>query len=170
MTRRLLTSGALAALLASLSAQAFAAPAVSPEKNSRASVTLLKPLQLTVLQSLNFGTIAQTSAGTVVLNPNTDALTTTGGLTSLGDSHCAQFGGAASRLSLVFIQIPTTTVVLTRAGGTERMNVTNWTLQGGAIRLVTGPFEFRVGATLTVPKNQAEGTYVGTFNVTAQYY
>jgi hypothetical protein len=33
----------------------------------------------------------------------------------------------------------------------------------------TGSFEFRVGGTLNVAANQAEGDYVGTFVVTAQY-
>jgi hypothetical protein len=51
------------------------------------------------------------------------------------------------------------------------MAVGNWTLDGTASRNVVAkePFSFKVGGTLTVGANQAEGLYVGTFDVEVQF-
>ena len=51
------------------------------------------------------------------------------------------------------------------------MSVRNFTLQGQDKRTLAKQesFEFRVGATLNVPANQIDGTYVGSFDVTVHY-
>ena len=60
---------------------------------------------------------------------------------------------------------------MSRVSGTETTTVSKFTLEGidkrQAARNVS--FDFRVGGTLNVNANQAEGVYVGTFEVSVQY-
>jgi len=155
-----------AALFAPASAQAAGVAA------AKASIGVLHPLTLILKGDLDFGTIARTGAGTVVIDPNTNAMTTTGGVVPLGGlPTAATFIGAAGSASVVIIRIPKNAVQITRVGGTETMSVNNFTLQGQDKRTLARQesFEFRVGATLNVGAAQLDGTYVGTFDVTVQY-
>ena len=145
--------------------------AASPPATSTA--TLVHPLTLLKTADLDFGLLTVTGAGTAVINPGTNAQTTTGGVTTLGGlPHGASFTGAAAGLSLIFVQQPTGAITLTRIGGTQTMTVTNFTLQNGNfyIALASGAFSFRVGGTLNVAAGQLDGTYIGTFDVTATYF
>lgn len=145
--------------------------AASPPATSQA--TLVHPLTLLKTADLDFGTLIVTGAGTAVINPGTNAQTTTGGVTTVGGlPHGAAFTGAAAGLSLIFVQQPTAAVILTRIGGTQTMTVTNFTLQNGNfyIAFATGAFSFRVGGTLNVAAGQLDGQYAGTFDVTATYF
>jgi hypothetical protein len=133
----------------------------------------LFPLEIIKNRDLDFGYLAApTAAGTAVIDPLTDAITSTGGVVLLGGSpHAAKFTGAAKGNNVVIIRIPKQPITLTRVGGTETMTVTNFTLEGLDKRAVAAKvaFDFRVGGTLNVNANQAEGTYVGTFDVSIQY-
>ena len=153
-------------------AGAQAAP-VSASTPGKAGATLLRPLTLLKTADLDFGTLYVGTGGTAVINAASNAQTTTGGVISAGGApHGANFIGAASGLSLIYVQAPAGNVTVTRVGGTETMTVSNFTLQNGNLYLATaaGAFAFRVGATLNVAAGQADGVYVGTFNVTATYY
>ena len=72
------------------------------------------------------------AAGTVVIDPETDTISATGGalLVGGGNPHAAQFTGAAKGNNVVIIRIPKKPITLTRAGGTETMIANNFTLQG----------------------------------------
>ena len=162
---------ALSTVLASAAGQA--AP-VAPPTAAQANAVMLFPLEIVKNRDLDFGNIATTGvAGTVVINPETDTISATGGalLVGGGSPHAAQFTGAAQGNNVVIIRIPKQPVTLTRAGGTETMIANNFTLQGLDKRAVAArvAFDFKVGATLNVSANQAEGTYVGTFDVSIQY-
>jgi hypothetical protein len=153
-------------------ARAEAAPrAASPP--ATASGALLFPLEIVKNRDLDFGYLAAPSAaGTAVIDPETDTISATGGVFLLGGTpHAAQFTGAAKSSNVVIIRIPKQPVTLTRVGGTQTMIADNFTLQGLDKRSVAArvAFDFRVGATLNVSANQAEGTYVGTFDVSIQY-
>jgi hypothetical protein len=156
-----------AALLAPASARAAeAVPA------GKAHAAILHPLTLILKSDLDFGTIATTSAGTVVIEPVANVMTTTGGVVPLGGvPTAATFIGAAGSASVVIIRIPKTPILITRVGGTETMSVRDFTLQGQNKRTLAKQesFEFRVGATLDVGAAQLGGSYVGTFDVTVQY-
>ena len=133
---------------------------------------MLHPLTLVLKGDLDFGTIASNSAGTVVIEPNANLMTVTGGVVPLGGSPTgATFIGAAGSASVVIIRIPKQPILITRAGGTETLSVRDFTLQGQDKRTLARQesFEFRVGATLIVPANQVDGSYVGSFDVTVQY-
>lgn len=161
-------------LLAALCACATSASAqtVLPDQDATGRAIVLRPLSLLKVEDLDFGWLTVTAAGTAILNPVSGAVITTGGVVATGgDPLPAMFVGAASRNTPVKIRIPTRPVVITRQGGTETMTVFNWTLDGPADRK-TGPeraFAFRVGATLNVGANQADGLYTGTFDVEVQY-
>jgi hypothetical protein len=148
------------------------ATAATPVAQANANALILLPLTLTKLQDMDFGVLSPTVAGTAVLDPNTDTLSTTGGVSATGGTpHCAQFAGAAGSASVVNIKIPNGSITLTRVGGTQTMTVSNFTLQGQNKRTLAkaANFTFRVGGTLAVAAGQVEGLYVGTFNVTVQY-
>jgi Domain of unknown function (DUF4402) len=171
MLRLTLFSSALAYLLLTPVA-ATAAPVVAAPPN-KATVTLVHPLTLLKTADLDFGTLIVNGAGTAVINPVSNVETTTGGVVMAGGTpHGAAFTGAATGLSLIFVQQPTGSVTLTRVGGTQTMSVSNFTMQNGNLylTLVTGAFSFRVGGTLNVAAGQLDGNYVGTFDVTATYF
>lgn len=131
------------------------------------------------LEDLNFAVISATSSGTAVIDPDTDALTTTGGVVRVsGTPYAAIFQVEPSRRGAVHIYVPTGPITVTRQGGTETMSVSNWTVSSNATLLGNGryrivatldPFEFKVGGRLNVNANQAEGFYIGSFTVDVEY-
>jgi len=154
-----------------------------------AEAVVVAPLSLVANEALNFGRVAPgAAAGTVLLNPDTLACTTTGPIARSGVCQPAEFTGMGTRRMTLRIQIPTT-VTLTRVGGTQTMTVTGLTLDttpdlqfmGGngnglgngnrRYQIVpnNGIFDFRIGGTLNVGANQLGGVYNGSFVVTVQY-
>ena len=164
----------LAAGLLSLAAEtpAFAAR-VGAATPARSRAEIAYPAQVRRLQDLNFGYLSVTTAGTAVMNPNTDALTTTGGVVAQGGfPYAALFEAVSPRKGVVIVRLPKNPITLTRVGGTETMTVSSWTISGGGnSRNVASqePFSFAIGGTLAVNANQAEGVYQGTFDVEVQY-
>lgn len=159
----------LAVLLAPVSAHA--AP-VNPDKQARGTARIIAPAAVRKIQDLNFATLAVWGAGTAVVNPNTDTMTTTGGVTYMsGLAYSALFEAVSPVKNVALIRIPRQPITITRVGGTETMTVGNWTLDGTASRNIVAkePFSFKVGGTLTVAANQAEGLYVGTFDVEVMF-
>ena len=163
----------LLAGLAALAAPALAQAApVAPDKNATATVQLVKPTTFRKLQDLDFAYLAVTAAGRATVNPNTDAMTTTGGAVHVGGTpYAALFNAISPTRTVVIIRIPRQPITVTRVGGTETMTVSDWTISGNSRRTVAAhePFEFKVGGTLYVNAGQVEGTYVGTFEVDVQY-
>lgn len=158
-----------AALLAPALAHAAPTP---PDRNATGSVDIVSPASVRKLQDLNFAYVTVTAAGTAVIDPNTGAMTTTGGVIHAGGlPYPAQFEAVSPTKTVVHIRIPKQPITLTRSGGTETMTVSNWTLQGSESRQVVAkePFAFNVGGTLNVGANQVEGLYEGSFTVDIQY-
>ena len=148
--------------------------AAAAQRVSQVRAIVVEPLSLLKTEDLRFGDIATgPSAGSVVIDPLSGGRSVTGGVSPLGGQFGpASFAGAASRFSLVFIQQPAAPVVLTRSGGTQTMQISALTVQNPRLFLINGRqvFEFNVGGTLQVGANQAQGSYVGTFNVTVNYF
>ncbi len=171
MTGPFLARGAAPLLLLVLSAVAGAAP-VPATQNAQGTVSILKPLTILKQMDMDFGELVAAGAGTAVLDPVSGALTTTGLVTHAGPAaHPAVFTTTGSRTANVHIRIPQNPITLTRVGGAETMIVSTWTLDGNSNRKYpqNSAFNFAVGATLTVAAGQAEGTYLGTFDVNVQY-
>ncbi len=160
----------LAAVPASVAAQSLARKSAVPRAN--ATGALIYPLTLSTRSNLDFGLVSSTGAGTVVIDPVTSRLTTTGLVASLGGNpRPANFVGAARSTSVVIIRIPKSSITIRRVGGTETMVVRDFTLEGQDKRTLARmeAFAFNVGATLVVAAGQVEGTYSGEFDVTVQY-
>lgn len=158
----------LAALLAS---PGQAAPIAAPTPPA-AQIALMRPLTLTKLADMDFGYLGVTTAGTAILDPVTNTMSVTGGVTALGGTpHAARFAGATQSSAVVNIKIPNGNVLLTRVGGTQTIILNAFTLDGQSKRTMAraGVFEFAVGATLRPVASQVEGVYTGTFEVTIQY-
>ena len=158
------------ALLAPAAALAAPVPAPSPRPGQ---AQLIRALTLNKVADMDFASLGVIGAGTAIINPVTDTMTTTGGVVRLtGTPRAARFIGAAGGQSpVVNIRIPNRPVTLTRVGGTETMALDDFTLDGQSKRQLAqaGAFEFKVGGTLQVSAGQAEGLYTGTFDVTIQY-
>ena len=157
-------------------APAFAAP-VSPNKNAASTATIVPPATIRKLEDLNFGCLIVTGlGGTAVLNPNTEIVSTTGGVTKVGGAttcpaYSALFEAVSPIKGVVIIRLPKVLATLTRVGGTETMTVGAWTVDGSTNRNVPAKeaWAFKIGGTLFVNANQVEGLYVGTFAVDVQY-
>lgn len=133
----------------------------------------LRPLSIVKLRDLDFGTLLRpTSAGTAIINPTTDARTTSGGVIAAGGTpQAAQFYTYATGNQVLQVTrgpLP----VLSRAGGGASMNVTQLTLNGPVLRTIgtAGLLDLRVGGTLAVAANQMAGSYSGSFQITVTYF
>ena len=154
----------IAGLLSITAAAPVSAAPVAAAEPATGHAEILHPVAIRKLQDLNFAYLTVTTAGTAVVDPNTDAITTTGGVLHVS-------GAVSPKKGVVIIRIPKKPITVTRVGGTETMTVSNWTISGNASRTVVAkePFNFSVGGTLFVNTNQVEGDYVGTFDVEIQY-
>lgn len=165
---------ALAGLLSLAAAAPASAAPVGPDRNAAATAAIYWPASLRKLEDLNFGCLIVTGAGTAVVDPNTDAMTTTGGVTQTGancPAYSALFEAVSPQKGVVIVRVPKNPITVTRVGGTETMSVSNWTLSGNSNRTVAAqePFTFSIGGTLNVGANQMDGLYTGTFVVDIQY-
>ena len=167
--------GRLAALLVALAPACWSAPAAAGIVAAETRIFVLEPLSLLNVQPLSFGDIsAGAAAGTVVVNPDTNGRTVTGGVAALGGTvTAARFLGTGSANSNVaIIREPRGQITITRVSGTETMIVDTFTVEGGnGARQIRNDrvLDFRIGGTLRVGANQREGTYRGTFEVIVDY-
>jgi hypothetical protein len=163
---------ALPALLLAVPASAQQVAPRSAVPRAIAQAALVYPLTVITKNHMDFGYVSVIGAGTAVIDPNSGALTVTGGVTALGGQpQPATFLGAARSAAVVNLRVPRQPITLTRVGGTETMQVRDFTLQGQDKRTLARleSFEFSVGATLVVAAGQVEGLYSGIFDVTVQY-
>jgi hypothetical protein len=168
----LFRAGALLALVSPAAAHALPPEQFLPDKNSTGTARIVLPAIVTNLNDMDFGFVTVTTAGTAILDSNTGAITTTGGVLFAGGlPHPAQFAAVSPSKTVVHIMLPKQPATLTRVGGTETMTVDTWTINGATTRNVVAheTFSFSVGGTLHVNANQVEGTYTGTFDVTFNY-
>lgn len=159
-----------AALLAAAPAPLLAVPAAV---DAQSEAIILKPLSLLKIEDMDFGVLFPSAAAeTAILDPVTGTVTVSGGLIAGPQpTNAAEFMGAGTRRAPVILRIPKNPITLTRVGGSETMTVSNFTLDGPQTRHINPneAFSFKVGGQLNVGAGQVNGTYVGTFEVTAQY-
>lgn len=186
-----------AALLALLCA--FGAPGARAQNvattTGQAQAVIVAPLTLVKVEDMDFGKILPSAAaGTVTINPVTNACSNTGGATSYGNacraavfagmgkhpfrarvtmSNITQLTGPGAAMTMdSFIIGANSTITFT--GNTNAQGNGNGLLNGGGnqrytINSSTGIFVLHLGATLHVNANQTPGIYNGTFSVTVQY-
>ncbi len=160
-------------------AQATYASAAT-QSPARTNADVVTRLSLVKVDDLDFGSlIVGPGGGSVIVSPG-NVITITGAITRVGATGGrASFTGLGRRLQLVQVSLPQSSILLTRAGGTEtatvdtfRLGLDSTLLQIGSLYAIvstTGIFNINVGATLRLANNQRPGIYTGTFSLIAVY-
>lgn len=158
---------------------ALCVPAHAADMGGTVNAAVVRPNTLIKTDDLDFGTlISGPTGGTVSINAVTGARTTGGGVTPGGTAaQRAVFQGTGGILLITVSG--STSVTLNRAGGgAAPMTATlvrAASTSGGGIALLGGTLlpsgvqTYYIGGTLTVPANQPEGDYSGTFTLTVNY-
>lgn len=152
-------------------------PAFADNNATAAATNIVRSGTLAKLSDLNYGYVVPGTAASYIRIPATsDTVVLDSGNATLagGTITRAQFHAVTLPLNLITIQLPTT-ATMTRVGGTETITLDNFThnLTGGFLGIYNvlndGTLQFAVGARMRVVPNQTQGTYRGTFTVTANY-
>lgn len=169
MTRHFFRAAALGlALSATPALAANSAPMTS-------KALLLKPLTLTKLDDLDFGTIIPSGGGDFV---TIDAVTgerssPSANLVATDPGHRARFASSGVNNTLVFLELsPPPYAALTNADG-KTLKVEYLKLDGPGVRRLTPlaqVFFVGIGGEIFVRANQEDGEYSGTFTLTATYF
>jgi len=142
-------------------------------------VRLVKAIEVTVATSLDFGTLAMAPelAGRAKMDPSLNRLI-------LDDSNALSIAGGVPKVGRlivrgssfpVSISIEDTSVQLTNGLTNVTVNNFNFVSADGGTRITVTPqanqasFTVPVGATLITKPGQAEGTYVGTTRIFANF-
>ncbi|UUR07280.1 DUF4402 domain-containing protein [Sphingomonas glaciei] len=159
-------------ILALVSTPAAAQSVGTTGPKATASVNVMKPLQLTALRNLQFGTVlVGTFTGTqnVAITPTGRTCGSGTGLTCSGVFTTAQFRLTGSNNQVALISSPTPTVTITNgAGATLALTLTypaSVTIDnsGNPGKL------FEVGGTLGLTSTMADGLYTGTIDIQVAY-
>ena len=163
---------------------ALCGPAYAADMPGTANAAVVRPNTLIKTDDLDFGTlISGATGGTVGTLPQAarsvaNARTTGGGVTPVGSAaQRAVFQGTGGILLITVSG--STSVTLSRAGGGAAPMTASLvraaSTSGGGIALLGGTLlpsgvqTYYIGGTLTVPANQPEGDYSGTFTLTVNY-
>jgi hypothetical protein len=159
-----------AALAALVSAPAFA---VSPPTQATATAKIFRPLTISSVQNLDFGVIVLTGAsfsGEVVSISQAGALTCGSNpgvlLTCSGAPQQAKYHLVGTNNAVVTISSPGFN--LTGPGTLAFTPNAPATVNLGASGSTTG-MDFSIGGSITLASTTPDGTYTGTFDVTADY-
>lgn len=171
-------------------ALALAAPVAAQETASGdAKAAVVQPLSLSKASDLDFGEIAVSAAGTVVMTASaTPTCTVTGGVIKYGVCQNAVFEGYGQSGRSVRLKIPGSQGITITGPGGATMRITNIATTGDATlgppttgnatsngfrrhRIIStdGAFIFRLAGTLNVAAGQRGGLYTGTFQVEIAY-
>ncbi len=150
-------------LMALISGSAFAQSNDSATANAAADI--VSPIDIEPVSDLNFGKVANNTAGTVVVATDGNA----SGLAQIGTTSttAANFNVTAANGFSYKISLPESVEL---ASGANKITVDTFVHNAGSTPKGTGNAEtLAVGATLNVEANQAAGAYTGTFDVTVTY-
>lgn len=148
--------------------------AATPSQQATASAKIYRPLTISFVQNLDFGTIVLSGAGawgpdSVSMDQN-GAVTcgSTGNLTCSGLPTAAKYHLVGTNNAAVTISVPAFNLTSGASvlAFTPYMPTTSLNL--GAAGSTTG-LDFGVGGSLSLSSTTADGVYTGTFNVTANY-
>ena len=173
---KLLQMTSLAATAAALAFTATPALAVNATSNATARARIVKPLQLTSSQNLDFGIIVLSGTGTwsatvqVDENGVRDCDGGSGNVTCSGTFQEAVYNVAGTQGQDVRVTVSSVTLsdgaatpnllTLTPDYATKDLTLANSGAPGN---------DFGVGGSITVDDSTADGVYTGTLNVTADY-
>ncbi len=158
----------LLVLAALLAASASTAPAIAAQVTAVTSVNVVKPVALSKLQDMNFGTLtfAGFSGSRSIVLSRLGAITCAADIVCSGSSQQARFNvTGTNRL----------TVLLTYSGGTLSNGTDSipFAADGPASITLTSSgspgTDFDIGGSLTISPALVGGVYSGTMTVTADY-
>jgi hypothetical protein len=163
----------MALLLALLSASGIGAPVLAANVTATVNASVSKPLEIAMLQSLDFGTI---TLGTGAWSNATVSLSQAGVLSCAnaniictGATQVAKYNVQGSNGATVRISAPNVTMVNQSAPSSTLLLTTS------APPSIVPPnsgkpgIDFSIGGSITLDSTTVPGTYVGTFNVTVDY-
>jgi hypothetical protein len=166
-----LRNGTVAAAAAAAAA-CLCAPASAATVNAQVQAKVVKPLTIQWRQDLDFGTIllgTGTWSATTVHLSQAGALTCPAPLTCSGGTQVAIYNVAGTKQQSVAITVPNVTLV-NQSDSSKTLTLvpdaaTTLTLANSG----APGSNFSIGGSITVSSTTADGTYAGTFNVTADY-
>lgn len=168
MGLRLVSIAALAAVLAT----GFGAPATGATVTAQVKAQVVKPLAISKVQDLNLGTIVLgpgSWSGAIVRLARTGSLTCPANVTCTGATSVAIYNVAGSNGQTVRINVPAVTLV-NQLDSTKKLTLTPDNQATVTLTNSGNPgTNVPIGGSITVDSATAGGTYVGTFNVTADY-
>ena len=158
-----------------LLAASFATPAAAAPVSATVTVkaTVVKPLTLATLQSMDLGTIILkpgTWSGSTVSVSQAGVLTCpTANLVCTGATSAARFNVTGTNKQIVQISAPNVTLV-NQSDGSQTLTLVldkpaNFMLPNSGNPGV----DFSVGGSITLSSSTADGLYSGTMNVTVDY-
>lgn len=160
------------AAVAAATAACFCAPASAATVNAQAKASVVKPLAIESRQNLDLGTILLgpgTWSGATVRLSRTGALTCPAPLTCSGATQVAIYNVAGSNGQTVAISVPNVTLV-NQADSTKTLTLVPDAQATVQLTNSGNPgTNVPIGGSITVNSTTADGVYVGTFNVTADY-
>lgn len=154
-------------VLFGLLAAGAALPAQAANVTATASVNVVKPVQLTKLRDLNFGTITLSSntAVTVVIS-QAGVVTCPSGATCTGAPASAGFNIQGTNKMTAAITVPATTL----SNGVDSIPFTPNAPTSVYIPNTGAPgVDFSIGGSIAIAATNAGGTYTGNVSVTADY-
>ena len=162
----------LAIIAAAAAGLGFAAPASAASVNAQAKAKVVKPIALSAVQDLDLGTVVLspvTWSGAVVALSRGGALSCPANVTCSGATQVAQYNITGSNNQVIIINAPNVTMT----NLSDSTKVLTLVVDGpGTITLPNSGnagINFPLGGSITLDSATAEGTYVGTFQVTAEY-
>lgn len=167
---RLCRSLALATLIC---LPAISSPALAATQTATINANVSKPLELSWVGDFDFGSITLAagtwSNATVSISQAGTLTCANANLTCTGATRPATYNVAGTRGETVLISAPNVTLV-NQSDGTKTLTMVTSAPSGVFLTNSGRPgTNFNVGGTITLNSTTAAGTYVGTFNVTAQY-
>jgi hypothetical protein len=155
---------------AALFVSSMPAAAVSPATQATATARIYKPLQISFVQNLDFGTLvlgSGTWSGQVISMDQTGALTGCGtNVTCTGTPVPAKYHLVGTNNAIVKITAPAFN--LTGPGTLAFTPNAPATVNLGGTGSTTG-IDFSIGGSITINSTTPDGVYTGVFAVTADY-
>jgi len=150
----------------------FGAPAAAATVTAQVQAQVVKPLAITKKQDLNLGTIVLgpgTWSGAIVRLSRAAVLTCPANVTCSGATTVAIYNVAGSNQQVVRISVPNVTLV-NQLDSTKSLILTPDNQATVTLTNSGNPgTDVNIGGSITVNSTTPGGTYVGTFNVTADY-
>lgn len=137
-----------------------------------ASVKVVKPLQLTALRNLQFGTVLVgtfTGTQTVTIAPSGRTCGSGAGLTCSGVFSTAQFRVTGSNNQVALISSPTPTVTMSNGAGATIALTLNYPSSVSIDNSGNQGKLFEVGGSLSFSSTMADGLYTGTIDIQVAY-